>query len=685
MTQVKTSCRCCSAACGIVVETRGDDIVKVRGDPDDTRSGGYLCPKGASLPYFHHHPQRLRQPQLFGSDADWTRCLDDLARRIAAAVAAQGPDSIGFYQGTGAVMDSLGVAMLARFIERLGSSQFYCAATVDVAPAMRAAELVSGSWELHPVWLPEDEHSRLALYLGSNPLVSHGYLSIMPDPQHRIRRFQQRGGQLWVVDPQRTKTAALADRHLAIRPGTDAILLAWLVRELLAAKAPAADFERLTSAADRAGLRAAVAPFTLDFAAPAVGIEPADLLALRDQIIAAGRLAVVSGTGITFGPDALVTEWLRWVLLIVTGSLDRPGGMWFNPGWLAALEQREWLPPGPAGKLGPGPRSRPELHRLLDQNPCVALADEIESGQLRVLLVAGGSPLTAFPEPARTAAALMKLDALAVIDLVQTPLLPLASHVLAVAGQLERADILVETRTLYAPSVVKPIGECKPTWWILAQLGRRLGFDILDGLDPDRATDELLLQRLAAGGRDGPAALFAAGPQGLEPPHLYGWVSAKALPEGRWRLLPPALPQRLAAWLNARPQRRPLQWVNSRQLTKTNTTRYLPPGKSRELPQLRIHPEDAAAFGIIDGDRVRLDSDAGHLHADARLDGNLRPGVVALPHSWWDTNVCQLTSARETVDPLTGQPQMTALAVSLQRVGAAADAGIPRHDLRASS
>lgn len=666
MPQVRTNCRCCSAACGILVDTEGDTVLKVSGDAHDPRSHGYLCPKGASLPYFHHHPQRLRAPRLHGVETAWSDCLDDLARRIERAVAEQGPDSVGCYQGTGAVMDSVGVLTLARFIHGLGSRQFYCAATVDVAPALRAAELVTGSGELHPVWRPEDEQARLLLYLGSNPLVSHGYLTILPDPQQRLRRFQQRGGELWVVDPQRTRTAVLADRHLAIRPGTDAVLLAWLVREILAAGAESDDYGQLTSATDRAELAAALVPFTHDFAAAATGLEATELLALRNRVIACGRLAVVAGTGITFGPDALLAEWLRWVLLIVTGSLDRPGGMWFNPGWLNAQEQTGWVAAGPAGRVEPGPPSRPELSRLLQQNPCVALPDEIESHRLRVLLVTGGSPLTAFPDPDHTARALSRLDALAVVDVVETPLLAQASHVLAATGQLERADILVETRTLYAPAVVAPVADTRPTWWMLAQLAKRLGFDILDGIAPDTATNHELLQRLAAGGRDGAAALFAAGSHGLEPPLHYGWVRA-ALPEGRWRLLPPGLVPRLAALAQREIPAHTLRLINARQLTKTNATQYLPPRKRRELPELRLHPSDAEHLGIGDGDRVRIDSDSGHLHATARLDRELRPGAAVLPAGWWEANVCQLTAARDNVDPLTGQPQMNALAVSLQR------------------
>ena len=96
--------------------------------------------------------------------------------------------------------------------------------------------------------MPEHAESRFVIYLGSNPAISHGYLTLLPDPQRRIRAFRQRGGQLWVVDPRRTRTASLADRHLAIRPASDALLLAWLIRELIADGGDHEDYQRMTAA-----------------------------------------------------------------------------------------------------------------------------------------------------------------------------------------------------------------------------------------------------------------------------------------------------------------------------------------------------------------------------------------------------------------------------------------------------
>ena len=224
---------------------------------------------------------------------------------------------------------------------------------------------------------------------------------------------------------------------------------------------------------------------------------------------------MVAGTGITFGEHALLTEWLRWVLLIVTGSLDRRGGMWFNPGWMYPLErQAQWAHSPPEGLLGPGPKSRPDLPSVFGQRPAIAIVDEIEAGNLKALLVCGSSPLTAFPDPARTEAALRSLEVLVSIDVVHTPLTGMATHVFPSVGQMERADVVAEVSTSYAAAVVPPGAERRPMWWMLRELGRRLGVDVLEGVDEAAASDDQVIRHLAKYSRDGGDALIAAGSAG---------------------------------------------------------------------------------------------------------------------------------------------------------------------------
>lgn len=218
-------CRICAAACGIVVGVDGTGdgarVVAVRGDPDHPVSRGYTCAKGRALPYLHHHPRRLDAPRVGATTASWDDTLDDLAARLNVVVDEHGADAVGAYLGTGLAYDTAGWMAASAWLAVIGSRRLYTPATVDNAPVLHAAELVAGHPQANPICAVE--RARLVLVVGSNPVVSHGYGTAMADPVRRLRAVRAHGGEVWVLDPRRTETAALADRHLQVLPGSDAL------------------------------------------------------------------------------------------------------------------------------------------------------------------------------------------------------------------------------------------------------------------------------------------------------------------------------------------------------------------------------------------------------------------------------------------------------------------------------
>jgi anaerobic selenocysteine-containing dehydrogenase len=668
---VGSYCRICAAACGIVVTVDGDHVERVRGDPEHPISRGYTCPKGRALAEWHHGPARLDVPTVHGTPATWADALDDLAGVVRAASAAHGPDAVGAYLATGLAYDVNGWMTTERLLRRLGTRQRYTPVTVDNAPVLRAAELVTGTSELNTVWDPE--HSGLLLLFGTNPVVSHGYGTTLADPVARLRAFREAGGRLWVLDPRRTETAALADVHVAIRPGTDGHVLAWLVRELLADGADRDELAQHCDPADVARLTAAVEPFDAARVAAATGAGEDVLRMLLADVRAAGRLAAMCGTGVTMSRDGVVAEWLRWALLVVTGSADRLGGMRCNQGWLFPLDERDWAQlrrATAAAVAQEGPASRPELPRWQGQHPCVALADEIVDGPLRVLLVAGGNPLTAFPDPARTRAALEQLDALVVLDVVTSELTEMATHVLPVAGQLERADLSMlenvsfANGTQHTPAVVAPAADRRPAWWVVAQLAHRLDLDVLAGADADTCTDDDLLRALSAGSRGGYDVLAAAGPHGVRAPDRYGWVHEQVLPDGRWQVAPAELVARLHATTGPDPG---LVLAPRRRVRSMNSARYVARADAgREPVDVRMHPADAGSRGLVDGARVRVSSAHGAIVGVLGVDPGVAPGVVSCTHGDAAVNVGALTSAHVDVDADTGMPRASGVAVTVE-------------------
>lgn len=676
---VASQCRLCAAHCGVLATFEDGRLVKVAGDPEHPVSRGFTCPKGRAMPARHHGDDRLDDPLLDGARVGWDRLLDDAAGRLRALIDEHGPDAVGYYFGTGAV-DLTGVATLGTLFEKLGSRQRYSSSSVDYAPILRASELVTGFPYVFPMWWPEDADPRVVLMIGTNPGVSMGYMGpAQSNWMHRLRGFQAGGGELWVIDPRRTKTAVRADHHLAARPGSDVFLLGWLVRELLAEGCDERELATACDADDVRRLREAVAAFDLESAVARTGLDPDELRTLLAAIRRHGKVAVLPGTGVSFGPDAVTTSWLVWVLMIITGSLDHPAGLPFLPPSPEALDEPPWTGHAPPeGSFEPGPASRPELHGAFGERPSVALADEIEAGEIRALIVFGGNPLTALPDPARTREALRGLDALIVLDPFSTELTAMATHALPSTWATEQAYLTYiesygDGRTYAGAAMVPAAGERRPAWWSFAQLGRRLGVDVFDGaLDADVADEEAVIRHFSPLSSPFIDEVLAAGSHGVAIPFRYGWLRDKVLPAGRWRLAPAAVVERLGrVWSSD---------VNGTRLIAGRVTRSLNSAHYARLPsdppRVHVSRDLGRELAIEDGDVVRVSTAAGSLDGPASVEAALGSGTVWIEHGHSGLNPNMLTDAAD-IDPLTGQPSMTALPVTVERVGPAPAALVP--------
>jgi anaerobic selenocysteine-containing dehydrogenase len=649
----RTFCRICPVLCGLVVQVDGDRVLQVRGDPDHPVTRGYTCPKGRALPAFHHHPQRLDHPVLHGDVVSWDALLDDLATTIGRVVDESGPDAIAAYFGTWSWMDALGRARADELLRHLGSRSRYSAITVDAIARLTVAEMMGGLGALLPSVDADDPG--LTVLIGTNPVVSHGHAGAFVDPIVLLRRIAA-GPGLWVVDPRVTETSRLSTRHLRPRAGSDPALLAHAVRELLA---DGADDEYLAQhATGFDALRAAVAPWTVARAAARTGLARDELGAFVTAIRAAGTVTVVTGTGCTMAAEANVTEWLAWALQIVTGSFERPGGAWFNPGAFARSDRIRHTPLD--GTSLPGPASRPDLPTRFGERPCAALADEIEAGNVRVLFVVGGNPVTSLPDTTRLEAAFARLDALVVADVIAADTVRLATHALPVAGQLEREDVTwftdrfppVITAQRTDP-VVSPAADRRTLVDVLDDLGARLG------LAPDTDPMARYVARIPE--------LVAPGVFVADPPRVKGWVHERVLPEGRWRLSPAPLVAQLRDWeqvpgasLVAIPRR----------TTRRMNSALRDIGGGGDDDALWVHPDDAAGAGVADGDTVAVTSAVGTIYARARVTDDVVSGSVSIPHGLVTQNVSVLTDSRAgTTDPLTGMIRQSGIPVTIVVAG----------------
>jgi anaerobic selenocysteine-containing dehydrogenase len=659
---VRSFCRICTTICGIEVDVDGDRVVRVRGDKQHPFTKGYTCPKGRALPQLHHHPDRVERPMLRVDGelrpASWDEVLDDLGARLQAIIDEHGPSAVGMFFGSGIGMDAAGYKMQEALFHAIGTPAKFSPLTIDGTAKTLVAHLVGGfpGFTSHVDY----ERARMVLYIGVNPVVSHGHNIGLADPLASIRALAKRA-EVWVIDPRRSETARLATRHLAPRPGTDHAVLAFLARALLAdgGNEPAL---RLT--VGRAELAAAVESFTVAHAAEVSGLDERELLDLLDAVRRAGPVAVDTGTGVTMGAEhGNVTMWLAWALMIATGAMNAPGGVWFHPGFSVQFEDLE-LPALPERALfGPGPRSRPETQSFLGEWPCAVVPDEIDAGNLRAFLNFGGALLASFPDRNRLEPALRSLDLLVTTDILMTPTAAISSHVLPTKDQLERADVSLwdflspKVSMQHTHAVVEPVGERRSAWWVFAEIGRRLGHDLASA----DATDDERLERILAGARCTWDELVTSGAVEADLELPVPWVERYLERSGGWRLAPSMLVEQLAS-LEPPP---PLVLTPRRQVKKLNAALDF----LGEEAEVLVHPDDAADAGVVDGAPIVVRTARGELTGVAKVDPSIRRGVVSIPHGHHRANVNALTD-KDVLDTLTGMVRYAGVAVTLHPVDA---------------
>lgn len=663
----RSFCRICVALCGIEAEVDGGQVGAIRGDASHPFSKGYLCPKGRALAKAHDAPSRLSGAYL-GRGAQRRQVTieeghADLADALSNIIAEHGRGSIGVFHGTGAFADSLGNFAARKFAKALGSDQVYSTATLDAM----AKTLVAGEMAGTPLLMPniDEESGRLLVFVGINPVVSHGHATMFPDPISRLRAARQRG-PVFTLDPRATETARLSDHHLALRPATDFAVFAHVIRELFA-RGVVDETALATRASGADELRSIVARFDAATVAAFTGLREEQLKSLVDAVQEAGRLAILTGTGSSMSPTANLGEWMAWALMVVTDSFDRPGGMWFNPGLFARFDRFDTLPR--VAPAEPAPPTRPDVSRCGGEWPASLICDEIESGRLRALIVFGGNLVTAIPDAERLAAALAGIDVLVVLDVVHTTTTDLATHVFATAGQLERPDIIsLETTAAfryqhYTDAVVPAPPDRPEMWRTVARIGAGIGVDVLRNrhtvLDPESATPDDVFAMLVRG--DGVARLRDAGGLQVEGGPAHDWVRPR-LPNGRWNLVPDRLVDQMTREV-LEPRDLDQLVLTPRRLVKRMNWQVFREGETNEA---LLHPADAGRMGFADGDLVEIRTAIGAIRVPIRVTDTIVAGSVSVVHGFEDSNVNAILD-RTLIDPLSGMVQLSAVPIALTR------------------
>ncbi|NUS50820.1 MAG: molybdopterin-dependent oxidoreductase [Nocardioidaceae bacterium] len=650
MVEKRGVCNLCEAICGLVF-TLDDDtgaITAVRGDPDDPLSRGHLCPKAVALQDVHEDPDRLRRPVRRHGDTwvevSWDEALDAVADGLARAVNDHGRDALAIYLGNPNVhsLGSLthGTAMAKSFRTR----NKFSATSVDQLPAQMLAYLMYGHQLLLPI--PDLDRTQHFLVFGANPMASNGSLMTVPDFPTRLRELHRRGGRMVVVDPRRTETARVADEHHFVRPGSDAFVLLAMVQVLLAEDlaTPPAYVDGLDA------VRAAVAPYTPERAAAMSGLDADDVRRMARELAAAPSAAVYGRVGVSTQEFGLVSTWAVQLLNLLTGNLDRPGGVMLTKPAVDVVG-RSFVGRGHHDLWRSRVRGLPEFGGEL---PVATLADEILApgeGQVRALLTVAGNPVSSTPDGSRLDEALAGLDFLAAVDIYVNETTRHADVILPPTSALERDHydlvfhaLAVRNTARFTPALFDKPDGAMHDWEIFREivlrtqrrlrtkrpLRRRLVQAARMRLSPTRVVDLLLrtssprlsVARLRKGPVDlGP--LQPCLPDRLMTEDKRVRVAPAELHADLSRLESARAPQGLVL-VGRRHQRDNNSWMH-------NTTRLT---KGRPRPRLLMHPHDLAAHEIADGSVVQVKSAVGAVAVEVQASEDMMPGVVSLPHGY---------------------------------------------------
>src|SRR4051794_7492484 len=415
------TCPLCEAGCGLEITLKDEAVSRIRGDRDDVFSHGFICPKGSTLKQLHEDPDRLRTPLVKRDgvfvEATWDDAFEEIERRLTAVVDAHGRNAVAVYLGNPNAHTLAGQLYARPLIRALGTTNVYSASTVDQRPKELSAGMMFGPGLIVPV--PDVDRTDHLLVLGANPYASNGSLATAPDWPGRIEALRARGGRMVVVDPRRSRTAEEADEWVPIRPGTDGLLLAAMVRTLVdEGLVDVGDVEPYVDGLDQ--LDEVLAPFGPDDVADATGIDAEVIRRLARELAAAPTAVVYGRIGTTTAEFGTITSWLVDVLNICTGNLDRPGGAMFTRAAVGASNTRGAPRHGRAVSIGRR-RSRVRgMGETLGELPVVCLAEEMDTpgdGQVKAFFCLAGNPVLSTPNGGRLDAALDGLELMVAVDI----------------------------------------------------------------------------------------------------------------------------------------------------------------------------------------------------------------------------------------------------------------------------
>ncbi|MGA4322846.1 molybdopterin oxidoreductase family protein [Ectopseudomonas hydrolytica] len=646
------ACHLCEAICGLAIETElqpdgSTQIRSIKGDPQDSFSRGHICPKAVALQDIQNDPDRIRQPmRRIGEQWQaiaWDEAFELVAERLSAIRAEHGQNAVAVYQGNPSVHNYGLMTHSNYFLGLLKTRNRFSATSVDQLPHHLTSHLMYGHGLLIPI--PDIDHTDFMLILGGNPLASNGSIMTVPDVEKRLKAIQARGGKLVVVDPRRSETAAIADQHLFVRPGSDAALLLALLNTLFeegltrGSHLPVEGLEQV---------RAAIAEFTAEAMSARCGVPAATIRQLARDFAAADKAVCYGRMGVSTQAFGTLCQWLVQLINLVTGNLDRVGGA------LCTMPAVDLVASTSGGHFSRWQSRVSGLPEYGGELPVSALAEEMLTpgeGQIRALVTVAGNPVLSTPNGRQLEQALQGLDFMLSVDFYINETTRYADLILPPTAPLEH-DHYDTTFNVFAVRNVTRFNEAilaKPEgalhdWEIFVGLAQafaaRNGLELKPTLAPEQMIDMGL--RFGPYGDRSERKLSLAAlrdhPHGLDLGPLQANLAARLKTASKAvEAAPDLLLGDLARFAaQVPPAADELLLIGRRHVRSNNSWMHnyhrLVKGKPRH--QLLMNPSDLASRGLVDGQRVQVRSRVGSIEVEVAASDEVMAGVVSLPHGW---------------------------------------------------
>jgi len=666
--QVSTACPLdCPDSCSLSVSLSDGRVVGLDGGHANPVTAGYICGKVRRFGERMYGPDRLLRPGFRlgppGSGefrwVSWEEALARVAEAMREARGRWGAESVlpYCYGGSNGLLTQ--DTTDARVFRRFGASRLartLCASTTGAANQALYGKMPS-------VTYADYTHARLIVIWGANPSASG--IHLVPF----VREAQRSGARLVVVDPRATPLARLADLHLAVRPGTDVAVALALHRHLF--ENGLADDAFLAARATGAGrLRERAREWTFERAGSVAGVEPGAIAALAGMYAAASPAVIRCGWGLERNRNGGNAAAAILALPAVAGkfgvrgggyTLSNSGSWGITKSWIGADE-----PPT----------------RLVNMNHLGRMLTEPVDPPVKVLFVYNCNPLATVPHQNLVRKGLERDDLTTIVfDQVMTDTARYADIVLPATTFLEQYDFA----RAYGPislqmvrPVVDAVGEARPNVDVFAELEERLGLG-----QPDEPRDELeMMLRVIDGLPEGVGEAVrddapAAPPFGTAPVQFVDVFPRT--PDGKVHLFPEELDRQAPLGLytyqpDPSTDRHPLALISPANEKAISSSLY---ELTRKTAVLTIHPDDAHAREITEGDTIRVFNDLGTVTCHASLSPVVRPGTVVLPKGLWTRHTLNGSTANaltpDTLTDLGAGACFNDARVQVERVAGASD------------